>query len=435
MLKFILGVSILISFLLAGCGGNSSTVQPPDDYSFNSPEPQPQSNDEPNKHEEVETPSTVTKIFEQVLQDMRTANEADPAVVPFNDAPDWQADEIGFLNYVAADINAFWPTILAGTSKPYFNPGLKYPSSEGNVTHGCAGEQHTSDGWFYCSEDSTVYYVPYPMLSDQIKPTGKFGIALIIAHEYGHHLQNVLGITKAVNKERAKYENGSVEYYRWSRLQELQADCFAGIWAHYKMAQNQLNNQDIISGVLSLAFIGDDVLGTSEVEKQTHGGLEDRLSWFDVGFQTGDMSQCATFQRDGNPPGVYDNLITEFFVNATNESCQVIDDNNDDTTKTIRCSFTHGTQTVVVDYDAWSSGGDIFRYLDVPVDKELYRDTWKGSGESTQSGNIVSFNSSEGLVVYWDVLGIPLTGTIYWYDNDVDAVIEWFYKVGSLHNP
>jgi len=69
------------------------------------------------------------------------------------------------------------------------------------------------------------------------------------------------------------------------------------------------------------------------------------------------------------------------------------------------------------------------------VDKELYRDTWKGSGESTQSGNIVSFNSSEGLVVYWDVLGIPLTGTIYWYDNDVDAVVEWFYKVGSLHNP
>jgi predicted metalloprotease len=417
---------IVCAFLLTGCGGNSPTRQAPVDYA------------PPSQSLSIES-------YDRLLRAMQQAKQADPSVTAFGDAPDWQSDELQFLKYVAADINAFWPTVFAGSSDSYVKPQLQYATSDGQVDSAC-GSIPTQNGWFYCQYDSTVYYVPFNMLNEKIRPTGKMGLAVIIAHEYGHHVQNLLGISSAVLAERAQYAKGSAESNRLSRLQELQADCFAGVWTHHKVAQGQLAQADIYSAILALAFIGDDVLGTKEREKQDHGNLEERMGWFDVGFHSGDISQCKTFLNDGSPPQVAGQAqqdppastrdpITEFFANSTADSCLVTDDKSADTTKTIRCSFSDNGQSVVVDYDSWSSMTEIATYLAVPADKALYTGTWKGPSGSPYSGNIAAYNSSQGLVVIWDVEGKPLTGTIYWYDANTDAAIKWFETYGSRTNP
>jgi predicted metalloprotease len=161
-------------------------------------------------------------------------------------------------------------------------------------------------GPFYCPLDEKVYIDLgfYRELARRFGAAGEFANAYVIAHEVGHHVQTLLGITEQTTaaRERASTEEGNA----LSVSQELQADCFAGVWAHH--ARNSRNLQleagDLEEGMNAAAAIGDDRLqqqsqGYVVPESFTHGTSEQRVRWFRRGFDTGEVNACDTFSQEG----------------------------------------------------------------------------------------------------------------------------------------
>jgi predicted metalloprotease len=163
------------------------------------------------------------------------------------------------------------------------------------VQTGC-GFAPGSVGPFYCPEDRTVYLDPTFFEELQQKLGGSkadFSNAYVIAHEVGHHVQNLLGYSGVVDQKRASLPKA--EYNRWSVRLELQADYLAGVWAHYGQQEfNFIEPGDVESAIQSANAIGDDRLqkragGFSSPENYTHGTSAQRVKWFNLGLKTGDL--------------------------------------------------------------------------------------------------------------------------------------------------
>jgi predicted metalloprotease len=151
----------------------------------------------------------------------------------------------------------------------------------------------TSAGPFYCPEDNHIYLdlSLFNELSDRFGAPGQFAQAYVIAHEYGHHIQTLMG---AMNADRSTgAEGGSVRI-------ELQADCYAGVWANKANAEfNILQNGDVEGGLKAAEAVGDDTLqkqgqGVAVPDSFTHGTSAQRMRWFKRGLDSGDMDQCDT---------------------------------------------------------------------------------------------------------------------------------------------
>lgn len=162
------------------------------------------------------------------------------------------------------------------------------------------GFQSSAVGPFYCPADRKVYLdLAFFGELERLGAPGDFAQAYVIGHEIGHHLQTVLGISQQL----AQQKRGLPEPQRnaLSVRQELQADCFSGVWAHHAHAQRQiLESGDVEEGLAAAASIGDDTLqrragGRLTPESWTHGSSEQRVRWFRVGFQTGDLRACDTY--------------------------------------------------------------------------------------------------------------------------------------------
>ncbi len=204
-----------------------------------------------------------------------------------------------FVSVVLADTEDTWHEIFRRSGRAYQEPGLVLFS--GAVESACGFAQAAS-GPFYCPSDQKVYIDLqfYQELKDRFHAPGDFAQAYVIAHEVGHHVQNLLGILDEVGKARAR--GSEQQSNRLLVRLELQADCFAGVWAHHADRTRQaLETGDVEEALNAASAIGDDRIqrrtrGYVTPDSFTHGTSEQRVRWFRRGFESGDVQRCNTFQ-------------------------------------------------------------------------------------------------------------------------------------------
>jgi len=160
--------------------------------------------------------------------------------------------------------------------------------SRGIATGGC-GDATSAVGPFYCPADRKLYIDPtfYQVMERRLKAPGDFAQAYVVAHEVGHHVQNLIGANQ-IRKPGEDRNQTSV------RL-ELQADCFAGVWGHTARASLSITEADLREALNAAHAIGDDALGHANAAEYTHGTSAQRMHWFRQGFDTGDARRCDTF--------------------------------------------------------------------------------------------------------------------------------------------
>lgn len=210
-----------------------------------------------------------------------------------------QAELADFVSVVLADTEDTWHTLFRQMGGTYEEPKLVLFS--GAVQSAC-GFAQAAMGPFYCPADHKLYIdlAFYRDLKEHHQAPGDFAQAYVIAHEVGHHVQTLLGISARVQAMRSRV--GETEANQLSVRMELQADCFAGIWAHHADRSRQvLEHGDIEEALDAASSIGDDRLqhqaqGYVTPESFTHGSSAQRVRWFRRGFENGDPGQCDTFQ-------------------------------------------------------------------------------------------------------------------------------------------
>ncbi len=225
----------------------------------------------------------------------QSAPQQVPSGTPAND------DGAAFMSVILADTETTWKQIFQAAGQTYPEPKLRLFTDAVNSS---CGYNTAATGPFYCPPDQRVFLdLGFFNELTKLGAPGDFAQAYVIGHEIGHHVQNVTGVLNAVQarKQRASKTDANALQV----LVELQADCYAGIWAHY--AENErdlLEAGDIEEGLQAAASIGDDRLQKRagrqvQPESFTHGSSAQRMEWFKRGFDAGDVSRCDTFAQAG----------------------------------------------------------------------------------------------------------------------------------------
>jgi predicted metalloprotease len=210
------------------------------------------------------------------------------------------SDESGeFVAHVLGDTEETWTAIFSKAGREYQQPHLAIFSRAINT--GC-GSATSAAGPFYCPVDRKVYIdlAFFHQLETEFAAQGDFARAYVIAHEVGHHVQTLLGISDQVRAQQQRSSEAGVNALQVKM--ELQADCFAGIWAHYADSARQLIEAGDIDEALNAASaVGDDTIqkrvqGHVDQESFTHGSGAQRQQWFRKGYSTGSVDDCNTFQ-------------------------------------------------------------------------------------------------------------------------------------------
>lgn len=226
------------------------------------------------------------------LQQQTASQEAAPAP-PANDA------KAVFVSRVLASTEDTWGEIFQASGKTYPHPKLvlftgSYPTA--------CGMGQAAAGPFYCPADQKVYIDLqfYQLMRDRFNASGDFAQAYVVAHEVGHHIQNVLGIVARMDSMRKRVSEE--EYNALSVRMELQADCFAGVWAkRTDQSKHFLEPGDVEGAMVAATAIGDDTLqkqaqGYVVPDSFTHGTSEQRVRWLQRGLETGDVNACDTWK-------------------------------------------------------------------------------------------------------------------------------------------
>ena len=226
--------------------------------------------------------------------DPQVTTQAPPGAPPADTSPE-EERLVDFVDFVQKDAQETWGRLLP---QEYRQANLvlfrdAYPSA--------CGMGQAAMGPFYCPGDEKVYLDLsfYDDLHRRFGAAGDFAQAYVIAHEIGHHVQNVLGIEQQV---RQAQRNDPSQRNALSVAMELQADCFAGIWGHSTARRDILEEGDVEEGLNAAAAIGDDRIqemtqGQVVPESFTHGSSEERMTWFRRGLESGDPEACDTFSR------------------------------------------------------------------------------------------------------------------------------------------
>ena len=204
-----------------------------------------------------------------------------------------------FVEDVIADVQDRWTELFAGTNQQYERAKIVLFTGSTNTACGSAS---SAVGPFYCPADRLVYIDLsfFEELHSRFGAPGDFAQAYVLAHEVGHHVQTLMGTSERVRQESQRNQDDANEL---SVRQELQADCYAGVWGNSAAARGILDPGDLEEALTAAAAIGDDRLqrqSGSEVNQDTwtHGSSEQRQRWFKRGFDTGDPNRCDTFSGD-----------------------------------------------------------------------------------------------------------------------------------------
>lgn len=235
-------------------------------------------------------PVTVLNLLTgvQSMTEVSAPSESGPVGAP--------QDRLGrFASIVLADTETTWHNLLG---PQYEDPRMVLFS--GAVQSAC-GTTSSAVGPFYCPNDRRVYLdlAFFDEMAHRFGATGDFAQAYVIAHEVGHHVQNLLGVADTVHRRRRQVSE--VEGNALAVRMELQADCYAGVWGHHaKRERNLIEPGDFEEGLRAAAAIGDDQLqkmsrGYVQPESWTHGSSEQRMTWLKRGLESGDPSACNTF--------------------------------------------------------------------------------------------------------------------------------------------
>ena len=216
-----------------------------------------------------------------------------------DDAPDAESELVDFVSFVIGDLQKFWAEDFQRAGREFERTRLVL-FRQGTDT-GC-GPGSSQTGPFYCPVDRQIYVDLgfFRELAQRFQAPGDFAQAYVLAHEYGHHVQTLTGVTRDVDE--ASRENADQRNALSVRV-ELQADCLAGVWAHSTFERGLLEQGDLEEGLTAASSVGDDriqqqVTGRISPETFTHGTAEQRAGWFRRGFDQGDATACDTFSGD-----------------------------------------------------------------------------------------------------------------------------------------
>ncbi len=231
-------------------------------------------------------PSTLLSVVTSAPE-----SSAPPSAAPVKD----EASE--FVRVVLADTEDTWRALFSRMGKTYQDPKLVL--FRDRVSSAC-GLQSAAVGPFYCPGDHQVYLDLsfFDELARRFGAPGDFAQAYVIAHEVGHHIQSLTGVSARVHAQKRGLAKADANAL--SVRQELQADCYAGVWGHHAAKRGLLERGDVEEGLRAAAAIGDDRLqkrarGTVAPETFTHGTSEQRVRWFSRGLEGGAFEQCDTF--------------------------------------------------------------------------------------------------------------------------------------------
>jgi predicted metalloprotease len=211
-------------------------------------------------------------------------------------APDPHDNMGDFIAFVVNDVQDFWQQDFRSDGRTYQVTDLVLFDQQ--TQSGC-GVASAATGPFYCPVERKVYLDAgfFQELAGRFKAPGDFAEAYVIAHEFGHHVQTLLGTEERVRQEQQAHPSDENEL---SVRLELQADCYAGVWGHSAYHQGQLSDGDLQEGLKAAASVGDDRIQRSagqrvNPETWTHGSAAQRTKWFKIGFDSGDAGECDTF--------------------------------------------------------------------------------------------------------------------------------------------
>jgi predicted metalloprotease len=204
-----------------------------------------------------------------------------------------------FAEFVVGDVQDFWEDSFRQSGKTYERSEMVV--FEGGTQSACGGA-NSQIGPHYCPPDQRIYIDLgfFRQLRSQFDAPGDFAQAYVIAHEVGHHVQNLLGINQQVRNQQESNPDDANEL---SVRLELQADCFAGVWAFTVYERDSLQSNDLEEGLDAAAAVGDDRIQKQagqdvNPESWTHGSAAQRQRWFKQGFENGDPNDCDTFSVD-----------------------------------------------------------------------------------------------------------------------------------------
>ena len=230
-----------------------------------------------------------------LLQVVEQANPGQAQSVP---AGTPSGDPAGvFIAEVLGDTEETWERVFQAKGRRYQAPVLVL--FEDTVRSAC-GNASAASGPFYCPADQKVYLDLsfFRELDQRFGAPGDFAQAYVVAHEVGHHIQNLLGVNRQV--AQAQQQGSRSDANALSVRMELQADCFAGVWGHHAQSKDKLDPGDVDEGISAAAAIGDDRLtkGRASPDSFTHGTSQQRARWLRQGLSSGDMNSCDTFRAN-----------------------------------------------------------------------------------------------------------------------------------------